>query len=162
MAACPDVPGELVTVQPWTMSVHLPTVAARPAVVDLEVRPLQDMPGFRLSQGMEGKSVRLPSAITWSLLEGLCFTRGDGAEVWTGVHRRLPGSWDAALRPPRLRPAGWDGVEVVGGERPVPTKGDMAAAVGPWPRLGYRCGIVGWGDNPPSSGCRGRATFCRR
>ena len=61
MAACPDVPCELVTAQPWTVSLHLPTVAARLAVVDPEVRPLDDGPGFRLGQGMEVTAVRLPN-----------------------------------------------------------------------------------------------------
>ena len=49
VAAYPDVPCECVTVQPWTMSLHLPTVAARLAVVDPEVRPVEDEPGFQPS-----------------------------------------------------------------------------------------------------------------
>ena len=78
MAACLGLPREPVTVQPWTMSLHLPNVAARLAVVDPEVRPLVDRLGFRLGQGMEVRSVRLPSPVTRSLLEGLRFTRPDG------------------------------------------------------------------------------------
>ena len=54
---------------------------------------------------MEVRSVRLPSPMTPDLFGGLSFTRGDGAEVWTVVHRQLPGSWDASLR---LRPPGYD------------------------------------------------------
>ena len=77
-----------------------PTVAARLAAADPDVRPLEGEPGFQLGPGMEVRSVRLPSPMTQGLLEGLCFTRGDGAEVWTAVHRQLPGSWDASLRPP--------------------------------------------------------------
>ena len=69
------------------------------AVVDLVVRPLEAETGFQLRPGIEVTSVRLPSPMTRSLLEGLCFTHGDGVEVWTAVHCRLPGSWDASLRP---------------------------------------------------------------
>ena len=49
---------------------------------------------------MEVRSVRLPGPMTRSLLKGLCLTRGDQAKVWKAVHRQLPGSWDASLRPP--------------------------------------------------------------
>ena len=100
MVACPHLPGEPVAVLPWTLSLHLPTVAARLAAVGPEVRSPEEEPGFRLGPGMEVWSVRLPSPMTPGLLEGLSFTRGDGAEVWTVVHRQLPGSWDASLRPP--------------------------------------------------------------
>ena len=40
VAACRDLPREPVAAQPWTVSVHLPTVAAWLAVVDPEVRLL--------------------------------------------------------------------------------------------------------------------------
>ena len=100
VGACPDVPCEPVTAQPWTVSLHLPTVAARLAVVDSEVRPLEDGPGFRLGQGMEVRSVRLPNPVMRSILEGLHFTRGDGADVWAAVHRQLLDAWDTSLRPP--------------------------------------------------------------
>ena len=90
MAACLGLPRE-VTVQQWTMSLHLPSVAARLALVDPEVRPRVDMLGFRLGQGMEVRSVRLPSPMTPSLLEGLRLTRPEGAGVWTEVHCQLLG-----------------------------------------------------------------------
>ena len=37
VAACPDLPREPVSVQPWTVSLHLPAVAARLAATDPEV-----------------------------------------------------------------------------------------------------------------------------
>ena len=49
---------------------------------------------------MEVRSVRLPIPMIRSLLGGLYFTRGDGAKMWTAVHRQLLGSWDVSLRPP--------------------------------------------------------------
>ena len=84
------------------MSLHLPTLTAGLAAVDPEVRPMEGQPGFRSRPAMEVWSVLLPSPMTYGLLKGLCFKRGDGdgAEVWTAVHRHLPGSWDASLRPP--------------------------------------------------------------
>ena len=100
VAACPDLPREPVTAQPWIVSLHLPTVAARLAVVDPEVRPLQDGPGFRLGQRMEVRSLRLPNPMTRNILEGLHFTRGDRAALWTSVHRQLPEAWHNSLRPP--------------------------------------------------------------
>ena len=79
VAACPELPREPVTFLPWTMSLHLPAVAARWAVVDPEVRLLEGEPAFGLRQGMEVTSVRLPNPMTQRLPEGLCFTSGDGA-----------------------------------------------------------------------------------
>ena len=75
VAACPYLPREPVTAQPWTVSLHLPTVAARLAVVDPEVRLLKDEdgPGLHLGQGMEVRSARLPSPVARDLLEGLQF-----------------------------------------------------------------------------------------
>ena len=89
MAACPDLPREPVTAQPWTMCLHLPTVAALLAVVDPDVRPLEVGLGFRLWQGTEVTSVRLNSPVAPSIQEGLRFKRGDGADVWAAVHPRL-------------------------------------------------------------------------
>ena len=34
------------------------------------------------------------------ILEGPEFTRADGADVWTAVHRRLPDAWPQVFRPP--------------------------------------------------------------
>ena len=89
VATCPDLPRGTVTTQPWTVSLHLPTVAVRLAVVDPEIRVFKDEdgPGFRPRQGMEVRSIRLPNAVTQDILEGLHFTRGDGGDVWTAVHR---------------------------------------------------------------------------
>ena len=103
MAACPHLPRGHGAVQPWTMSLHVPRVAARLAVVDPELRSPVKEPRFWVGPGMEVRSVRLPSPMMPGLLDGLCLTRSDGAEVWTVVHRRLSGSWDASVRPP-----GWD------------------------------------------------------
>ena len=107
MAACPDLPHELVTAQQRTVSLHSPTVAARLAV-DPEVRPLEDGPRFRLGHGMAVRSVRLPNPIWRNILEGLHFTRGEGADVWAAVQRQLPDAWHKSLRPPRHeRLVGW-------------------------------------------------------
>ena len=102
VAACPDLPREPVSVQPWTVSVHLPTVAARLAATDPEVLLLGDRegPGLRLGQGLEVRTARLPSPVDRDILEGLQFTRADGADVWTAVHRQLPDAWPQAFRPP--------------------------------------------------------------
>ena len=61
---------------------------------------MEDGRGIRLGKGMDVRSTGLLSPVTRSLLEGLHFTRGDGAEVWTAPRRQLPGSWDVSLRPP--------------------------------------------------------------
>ena len=45
VAACPDLPREPVSVQPWTVSLHLPTVAARLAATDPEALLLGDREG---------------------------------------------------------------------------------------------------------------------
>ena len=102
MAACPDLPREPVSVQPWTVSLHLPTVAARLAAADPEVLLLGDRegPGFRLGRGLEVRTARLPTPVDGDILEGLQFTRADGADVWTAVHRRLPDAWPQVFRPP--------------------------------------------------------------
>ena len=102
VAACPDLPREPVSVQPWTVSLHLPTVAAGLAATDPEVLLLGDRegPGLRLGQGLEVRTARLPSPVDTDILEGLQFTRADGADVWTAVHRQLPDAWPQAFRPP--------------------------------------------------------------
>ena len=71
MAACPDLPREPVSVQPWTVSLHLPTVAARLAATDPEVSLLGDRegPGLRLGQGLEVRTARLPSPVDGDILE---------------------------------------------------------------------------------------------
>ena len=101
MAACPDLPREPVSVQPWTVSLHLPTVAARLAATDPEVSLLGDRegPGLRLGQGLEVRTVRLPSPVDGDILERLQFTRAGGADVWTAVHRQLPDAWPQVYRP---------------------------------------------------------------
>ena len=102
VAACPDLPREPVSVQPWTVSLHLPTVAARLAAADPEVLLLGDQegPGLRLGRGLEVRTARLPSPVERDILEGLQFTRADGADMWTAVHRQLPDAWPQAFRPP--------------------------------------------------------------
>ena len=102
MVACPDLPREPVIAQPWTVSLHLPTVGVRSAVVDPEVRLLKDEdgPGLHLGQGMEVRSARLPSPVAQDILEVLQFTRGDGADVSTAVHRQLPDAWHRTFPPP--------------------------------------------------------------
>ena len=102
MAACPDLPREPVTAQPWTVSLHLPTVAVGLAVVDAEVRLLKDEdgPGFHLGQGMEIRSTHLPNPVERDILQGLQCTRGDGADVWTAVHRQLRDVWHRTFRAP--------------------------------------------------------------
>ena len=102
VAACPDLPREPVSVQPWTISLHLPTLAARLAATDPEVLLLGDRegPGLRLGQGLEVRTARLPSPVDGDILEGLQFTRARGADVWTAVHRQLPDGWPQVFRPP--------------------------------------------------------------
>ena len=101
VAACPDLPREPVSVQPWT-ALHLPTLAAGLAAADPGVLLLGDQegPGLRLGRGLEVRSARLPSPVERDILEGLQFTRADGAYVWTAVHRQLPDAWPQAFRPP--------------------------------------------------------------
>ena len=102
VAACPDLPCEPVSVQPWTVSLHLPTLAARLAATDPEVLLLGDRegPGLCLGQGLEVCTARLPSPVDGEILEGLQFTRAGGADVWTAVHRQLPDAWPQVFRPP--------------------------------------------------------------
>ena len=102
VAACPDLPREPVSVQPWTVSLHLSTVAARLAPADRGVLLLGDRegPGLRLGRGLEVRTARLPSPVERDIVEGLHFTRADGADVWTAVHRQLPDAWPRAFRPP--------------------------------------------------------------
>ena len=101
MAACPDLPREPVSVQPWTLSPHLPTVAARLAAADPGVMLLGDREGprLRLGGGLEVRTARLPSPVERDILEGLQFTWADGADVWTTVQRQLPDAWPQAFRP---------------------------------------------------------------
>ena len=101
VAACPDLPREPVSVQPWTVSLHLPTVAARLAALDPEALLLGDREGpGRLGRGLEVRTASLPSPVDRDIQEGLQFTRADGADVWTAVHRRLPDAWPQVFRPP--------------------------------------------------------------
>ena len=102
VAACPDLPREPVSVQPWTVYLHLPTVAARLAATDPEGSLLGDQegPGLRLGQGLEVRTARLPSPVDGDILEGLQFTRAGRADVWTAVHRQLPDAWPQVYRPP--------------------------------------------------------------
>ena len=102
VAACPDLPREPVSVQPWTLSLHLPTVVARLAAMDPGVLLLGDRegPGLRLGRGLEVRTARLPSPVDSDILEGLQFTRAEGTDVWTAVHRQLPDAWPQVFRPP--------------------------------------------------------------
>ena len=102
VATYPDLPREPVSVQPWTVSLHLPTVAARLATADPDVSLLGDRegPGLRLGRGLEVRTARLPSPVERDIPEGLHFTRADGADVWTAIHRQLPDAWPKAFRPP--------------------------------------------------------------
>ena len=56
--------------------------------------------GFRLGPGLEVRTARLPSPVDRDILEGLQFTRADGADVWTAVHRRLPETRPQVFQPP--------------------------------------------------------------
>ena len=93
VAACTDVPREPVSVKSCTVSMHLPTLAARLAAADPGVLLLGDGegPGLGLEQGLEVRTARLPSPVERDTLEWLQFTRADGADVWTAVHRMAPG-----------------------------------------------------------------------
>ena len=102
VAACPDLPREPVSAQPWIVSVHLPTVAARLAAVDPEVRLLKggEGIGLHLGKGLEVRTAGLPNPVERDILEGLQFTPADGADVWTAVHRQLPDASHRTFRPP--------------------------------------------------------------
>ena len=121
VAACPDLPREPVSVQPWTVSLHLPTVPARLAATDPEVLLLGDQegPGLRLGRGLEVRTARLPSSVERDIVEGLQFTRADGADTWTAVHRQLPDAWPQAFRPwPQA--SGRGGMARMGPKQPMP------------------------------------------
>ena len=62
VAACPDLPREPVSDQPWTVSLHLSMVAARLATADPEVLLPGDREGrgLRLGRGLEVRTARLP------------------------------------------------------------------------------------------------------
>ena len=92
VAARPDLPREPVSVQPWTVSLHLRRVAARLAATDPVVLLLGDREGpeLRLGQGLEVRTARVPSPVDRDILERLQGTRADRADVWTAVHRQLP------------------------------------------------------------------------
>ena len=102
VAACPDLLRKPVSVQPWIVSLHLPTVAARLAAADLEVLLLGDREGprLRLGRGLEVHTARLPSPVERDILEGLQFTRAEGADMWTAVRRQVPDAWPRAFQPP--------------------------------------------------------------
>ena len=108
VAACPDLPGEPVSAKPWTVSLHHPTVVARLAAADPEVRVLMDGdgPGLHLGQGMEVRTARLPSPVERDILKGLQFTRAGGADVWPAVHRQLLDAGHRTFRPPAMS-VGW-------------------------------------------------------
>ena len=91
----------LTSVQPWTVSLHLPTVAARLAAADPGVL-LGDREGrgLRLGRELEVPTARPPSSVERIILEGIQFTQADGADVWTAVHPQLPDAWPQAFRPP--------------------------------------------------------------
>ena len=102
VAACPDLPREPVSVQLWTVSLHLPTVAARLAAADPEVLLLGDREGprLRLGRGLEVRTASLPSPVEGDILDGLQFTRVDRADAWSAVHRQLPDAWPQVFWPP--------------------------------------------------------------
>ena len=77
-------------------------MAARLAAADPGVSVLGDReePGLRLGWGLEVRTARLPSPVERDILEGLQFTRADGVDVWTAIHRQLPDAWPQAFRPP--------------------------------------------------------------
>ena len=77
-------------------------MAARLAAEDPDVLLLGDREGPRLrrGRGLEAHTARLPSPVERDILEGLQFTRADGVDMWTAVHRQLPDAWPQAFRPP--------------------------------------------------------------
>ena len=100
VAACPDLPREPVSVQPWTVSLHLPKVAARLGATDPEVLLLGDErgQGFAWAGGWRfalPASPALWTGTSWreSSSRGLA-----GADVWTAVHRRLADAWPQVYR----------------------------------------------------------------
>ena len=79
-----------------------PTLAACFAAADPEALLLGDQegPGLRLWRGLEVRTACLPSPVEGDILEGLQFTRADGADMWTAVHRQLPDAWLQVFPPP--------------------------------------------------------------
>ena len=72
-------------------------MAVRLAAVDLEVQPLQGELGYRLGPELEIRAVQHPNPTMPGLLDGSCFTRCDGAEVWRAVQHHIPASPDVSL-----------------------------------------------------------------
>ena len=146
VAACPDLPRQPVSAEPWTVSLHLPTVAARLAATDPEVRLLKDGegPGLHLGQGLQVRIARLPSPDERDILEGLQFTRADGADVWTAVHRQLPDAWHRTFRPPGhecLVGVEW---RVWAANSPCPPMVVLPKKSGPHPNWGTVAVLWGW------------------
>ena len=146
MAASPDLPRESVAAQPWIVSLHLATVAARLAVMDPEAHVLEDEdgPGLQLGQGMEFLSVCLLNPVARDILEGLQFTRGDGADMWTAVHRELPDAWHKTFRPPsheRLVGVEW---RVRAANSPCPLVVVLPKTTGPSPSWETVAVLWGW------------------
>ena len=84
---------------------------------------------------MEVRSVRRPDPMTRSLLEGLCSRAVTGQGV-DGAPPPAPGLVRCVPAAAGLQPAERGLTEAVGGEWPVPTRGDVPAAVRPGSRLG--------------------------
>ena len=146
VATCPDLPREPVAAQPWAVSLHLATVAARLVVVDPEVHLLKDEDGpvLHLGQGMEVRSVLLPSPVARGILEGLQFTHGEGADVWTAVHGQLPDAWHRTFRPPgheRLMGVEW---RVWAANSPCPPVVVLPKKSGPHPSWETLALLWGW------------------
>ena len=98
-------------------------------MVDPDIRLLKDEDGlgFRLGHGMEVRSVGLPDPVAREILEGLQLTRGDGAGVWTAVHRQLP-----QVRHKYFRPLGHE--RLVGMERRMWAANSPCPPVVVWPK----------------------------
>ena len=81
---------------------------------------------------MEVQSVRLPTPVARDISEGLPFTRGDGADVWTAVHHQLPDAWHRTFRPPgqeRLVGVEWRSPVVVLPKKSGPHRSSETLAV---------------------------------
>ena len=88
VAACPDLPREAVSVQPWTVSLHLPMVAARLAATDPGSRCWETKrgQGFAWARGWRFALPASPALCTgtsWSDSS----SRGLAGLIWTAVHR---------------------------------------------------------------------------
>ena len=121
-------------------------MAARLAAADPEVRLLGDLegPGLHLGRGLEVHTARLPSLVERDIVEGLQFTRADGADALTAVRRQLPNAWHRTFWAPgheRLVGGEW---HVWAANSPCPPVVVLPKKSGPHPSWETMAVLGGW------------------